>query len=539
MGRLSARCTTNATTATLLDVNNNNAVQKTWTLTGGATAYSAYVLPGGTLLRTIKVANATFSGGGMAGGFQKVDINNNVTWTYNISSTTQCSHHDIHPMPNGNVLAIVYQVKTGAELLAAGGTPSHVVWPEVIMEIQQTGPTTGTVVWQWSVWDHLVQELDATKPNYGVVANNPQLLNVNYKNTSVKDWIHMNGIDYNPVLDQIVLSSHNLNELYVIDHSTTTAEAASHTGGRYGKGGDFLYRWGNPAAYGGTGTANFNVVHDAHFVPDNCPSAGWLAAWNNGATTAKSGCDWVNPNRNTDGSYNLSGGAMTPATYSRRQLSSGKTTNMGSAQQLPNGNTLFCIALSGVIQEVDSNNTTVWTYTAGGTVSQASRYEKCYVYGTPATPTIATSGNILTGATTTTGVSYQWFLNGTAIAGATSATYNPTMDGNYQVLAANTVGCKSDTSAITAFVYTGTNNVENSAEFSIFPNPTNNILHLRGTALNQTNFEVSIYNIYGSLVKTAHSQTDINLSDLPNGVYSIKVADNTGRTYSQKITLMR
>ena len=32
------------------------------------------------------------------------------------------------------------------------------------------------------------------------------------------------------------------------------AERVRHTGGRFGKGGDLLYRWGNPQAYG-AGTA--------------------------------------------------------------------------------------------------------------------------------------------------------------------------------------------------------------------------------------------------------------------------------------------
>lgn len=94
------------------------------------------------------------------------------------------------------------------------------------------------VVWEWKVWDHILQDKDTAKANYqSSIINHPELLNVNYK--IIKDWIHMNGIDYNPMLDQIAVSSHNLNEWYVIDHSTNIAEAASHTGGNSGKGGDF------------------------------------------------------------------------------------------------------------------------------------------------------------------------------------------------------------------------------------------------------------------------------------------------------------
>ena len=60
------------------------------------------------------------------------------------------------------------------------------------------------------------------------------------------DWLHTNGIDYNAEYDLIVLSVPRMNELWVIDHSTTTEEALGSTGGRWGKGGDLLWRWGNP-----------------------------------------------------------------------------------------------------------------------------------------------------------------------------------------------------------------------------------------------------------------------------------------------------
>ncbi|GIR57077.1 MAG: hypothetical protein CM15mP64_4890 [Candidatus Neomarinimicrobiota bacterium] len=35
------------------------------------------------------------------------------------------------------------------------------------------------------------------------------------------DWKHLNSIDYNEDLDQIIISSRHHDEIYIIDHSTT------------------------------------------------------------------------------------------------------------------------------------------------------------------------------------------------------------------------------------------------------------------------------------------------------------------------------
>ncbi len=91
------------------------------------------------------------------------------------------------------------------------------------------------IVWEWYAWDHLIQDYNASKENYGVVGDHPELIDINYGiSSSLSDWLHANSIDYNEKFDQILISVHNFNEIWVIDHSTTLEEAAGHTGGRVG-----------------------------------------------------------------------------------------------------------------------------------------------------------------------------------------------------------------------------------------------------------------------------------------------------------------
>ncbi len=205
---------------------------------------AAYLLDDGGLLRTVKIPNATFNvKGGPAGGIQKFNWDGELIWEYFISNEHMLSHHDVEPLPNGNVLVVAWEVKTRDEAIAAGRDPEKTavngVWPEVVLEVQPTGKKDGKIVWEWHLWDHLVQSFDASKKNFGQPAEHRELIDLNFVERPVADWIHMNSIDYNAELDQILLCGRTFDEIWVIDHSTTTDQASGHAGGHSNRGGDY------------------------------------------------------------------------------------------------------------------------------------------------------------------------------------------------------------------------------------------------------------------------------------------------------------
>lgn len=365
--------TASGTRTNLIDLNNN--VIKFWnhTRSGG---YSVYLLRNGDLMRPALSTNSTINGGAAAGIVQKYSWNGTLLWEYTYSSNTIRSHHDICPMPNGNVLLIAWEVKTAAEAVAAGLNHSAVIWPDHIVEIQPSGTNGGTIVWKWHFWDHLIQDHDPTKANYGVVADHPELLDINVGSAGSGDWMHINGISYNERLDQIVISSHELDEIYVIDHSTTTQEAAGHTGGRYGKGGDILYRWGRPANYRAAGSQVFNVVHSSVWVPDSVPGGGHIMAFNNREGTNASHVIEIVPPEDSAGFYSHTPGtAYGPASPVWTYAASGfYSTHLGGCQRLPNGNTILAESTDRKLWEVDSLGTVVWNFSPGVEVARVLRY---------------------------------------------------------------------------------------------------------------------------------------------------------------------
>ena len=126
------------------------------------------------------VDNAKKGGSGI---IEMLDWNSTVIWSHSVSSTHGRQHHDIELLPNGNILLIVWDNRTQAEVIQAGGTTTNVsINSEQIVEIQPDLTNgTATVVWEWRAWDHLVQDADPTKDNFDVVGNRPERINMNYK----------------------------------------------------------------------------------------------------------------------------------------------------------------------------------------------------------------------------------------------------------------------------------------------------------------------------------------------------------------------
>lgn len=344
-------------------------------------ANSAYLLENGNLLRTAVKDGGSGTGfnvGGTGERLQILDWDNNILWDYIYATPEHILHHDIVPMPNGNILALTFENIPDSVAIAAGRDPSTLdqgrLFPDGVVEIRPIGTDSAEIVWEWWVWDHLVQDFDATKPHYGEIAAHPELFDLNYQNPSFtpgsSDWTHGNGIDYNPELDQVSFSFQLWSEFYIIDHSTSTAEAAGHTGGRSGKGGDLLYRWGNPETYG-RGTAEDRLLwgpHGIDWIEDEYLDGGKLIIFNNGNWRSGyySEVFVIDPPQDGAGNYTTGEGAFGPVEPSWAFGGPDRTDFyswfISNAQRLPNGNTLICEGYSGELFEVTSEGREVWRY---------------------------------------------------------------------------------------------------------------------------------------------------------------------------------
>ena len=336
------------------------------------------ILPNGNWLMStnVRAVGILQGGGGKSGCIEEYAANGDLQWRLSLNGANFMSHHAVVKLPNGNILTQYWAKANDGEVVSQGRDPEKM--PEngqfLFEGILEIDPYAVEVVWEWSIRHHLVQDFDIAKSNFGVVAEHPELLDINLNTAEGErdhDWTHGNSLDYLPELDQIILSIREMNEIVVIDHSTTPQEAAGHTGGRYGMGGDFLYRWGNPQNYG-HGTEDDRQLflqHDAHRIPDGLPGAGNFMIFSNGDPDDRPYTTIVEftPPMNADGSYfREEGEAYGPKElaweYDPAGIDRFYSAFISGAQRMPNGNTFINAGRIGHQREVTTDGEIVWEY---------------------------------------------------------------------------------------------------------------------------------------------------------------------------------
>lgn len=382
---------------------NDGKIVHTWT-SQYAPSGTAYMLDSGNILRGAREPGVgVFRGGGQGGRIEEFTWDGDKVWDFEFASEEHLLHHDIEIMPNGNILAIAWEAKSADEAVAAGRDPATAppagLWPDMVVEIEPQRPSGGRIVWEWHAWDHLLQNLDPAMPDYGDPADHPERIDINATGAAPEidpeeleqlkalgymppdaepedassDMFHTNAIAYNAELDQIALSSPRYSEIWVIDHSTTTSEAAGSNGGRWGRGGDLLYRWGNAANYGRGNEDDRQLFeqHDVRWIPDGLAGAGHLTIFNNdvpgeGAGGNHSEVLEIALPLGASG-YEITGGEpFGPAEPVWTYRATGETAFyspfISGAMRQTNGNTLICSGAPGRFLEVTPAGRIVWDY---------------------------------------------------------------------------------------------------------------------------------------------------------------------------------
>ena len=352
------------------------------------------------LIYPYRVNNPTMESGGVGGAVECQTWDGELVWEYVLSNSDYQHHHDVEPLPNGNVLMIAWEKKTAEEAYSMGreeiNNPLNQLWSSVIFEIEPDGNGGAEVVWEWHLWDHLIQDSCPDCPNYGTISNHPELFNINIGDVGTAsgpgganaDWIHLNAIDYHEEWGQIALSSRYQSEIFVIDHGTTTEEAASHSGGNYGKGGDFLYRWGNPQNYnrGHESDRIFSDQHSINWIPIGYPGENNFIVFNNyhegvGPWGESAVLEFILPVGDY-GNYSIEGGeSFGPDNYIWSYEYGIFTAMQGGSFRLPNGNTLITDCDSAYILEITDEGNIVWEYEMeepNAVIARAQKYALDY-----------------------------------------------------------------------------------------------------------------------------------------------------------------
>jgi len=471
---------------------------------------TAYLTEEGLLYKTKRDASvagdAIWAGGG--GAILEIrDWDNNLIWNYELNDSIYRLHHDFAVTEEGNIIALAWELKNLEESIEAGKDTSTLaadeIWPDWIFEID---PNTSDIVWEWHAWDHLIQDFDDSKSNFGIVSENPGRIDINYyREDGHPDWMHANALDYNEELDQIMLSVPYFNELWIIDHTTSTEEAASNFGGFGNVGGDLMYRWGSPKAYqnGDESDQQLFFQHDTHWIDDHLspahPLYGKIAVFNNRVGTDYSTANILTPPWDMyEWKYTKENNVFGPEGFDRviqhpvdsTQLFS---SGLSSLQVLPNDNILITSGRFGYSFEVTPDNEIVWEY-------------KTPLIG----GAFATQGDSLSVNNNLTFRMDRYPIDFAAFDGKDLSPKG------WLELEPNDEFCAA---------LTNTEEQLDDKAFNIYPNPADQSLAIRWMGLNKANIE--IFDLKGQQIEQikniSGSKIYLGTSDWQNGIYFVTI----------------
>ena len=149
------------------------------------------------------------------------------------------------------------------------------------------------------------------------------------------------------------------------------------------------------------------------------------------------------------------------------------------------------------------------------------------VYAAPSTPVITANGGDLCISSAGAGATYEWFVDGNPIAGATDTCYTPTANGDYSVVVTSTEGCTASSSNVTI------DNIGLEEDFlasiQITPNPTNGVIYVTLPA-NGKEVHWTLVNANGQVLmntRTSNAKFEVDLEQFGNGIYYLTFETQT------------
>jgi hypothetical protein len=279
---------------------------------------------------------------------------------------------------------------------------------------------TGNITWEWKFLDHTIQDVNPAWPCYVAdgmaISDYPGKCNIHWQTNDsspngepgmIQDWHHCNSLNYNEALDLVCINAKHWSEFYVIDHAATTVpgDIEATRMAAASDAGDFIYRWGNPSAYGQGEAPTFKDENDQQMYGSH--NIHWVDNDSWGTYGDYDGADCYNfiiynngcynPNQNhseileinpfLDAEGNNTGWFVNPPEagyvtgravgmgagftqdstqlvwqYESSNPNSFSSMHISGCQRLPNGNTLVCSGTQAHLFEVTTDGEVVWDY---------------------------------------------------------------------------------------------------------------------------------------------------------------------------------